>query len=209
MRFGDTGSDARRLGTPRAVPWPNGRGWRFVFACFAATLLACGDVRAGGAAEVVVEVDSAKREMRVVRDGRLLAVFDHVSVGRWGVSAEKRLGDGKTPLGQFRIAWARTDGKFGPFLGFDYPSIARAEKGLVAGEISQAEFDAVREAHAQGRIPPQHTKLGGHIGIHGLGRADPRIHREMNWTKGCIALTNPQMRQLTRLVAKGAVVRVR
>lgn len=165
--------------------------------------------RADSVADVVVDVDSAKREMRVVRDGTVVATFDHVSVGRWGVSEEKRRGDGKSPLGQYRIAWVNSTGQFGPFMGVDYPSLARAEKGLAAGEISQAEFDAIRNAHAAGGVPPQNTKLGGQIGIHGLGRADPGIHRDLNWTKGCIALTNAQMSQLRRLVGKGTLVRIR
>lgn len=177
-------------------------------AALAALSIVAGVVRADPGPEVVVDVDSAKREMRVLRGDRVLAVFDGVSVGRWGVSEEKRLGDGKTPLGEYRIAWLKASGLFGPFLGFDYPSLARAEKGLAAGEISQAEFEAIQKAHAQGRVPPQNTRLGGQIGIHGLGRADPRIHRHVNWTKGCIALTNAQMSQFMRLVGKGALVRV-
>jgi murein L,D-transpeptidase YafK len=158
--------------------------------------------------EVVVDVNSAKRELRVLRGDEVLAVFDGVSVGRWGVSEQKRLGDGKTPLGEYRIAWLKPEGQFGLFMGFDYPSIARAEQGLAAGEISRAEFDAIEAAHSEGRVPPQNTKLGGYIGIHGLGRADPGIHRDLNWTKGCIALTNAQMRKFVRLVGKGALVRV-
>jgi murein L,D-transpeptidase YafK len=177
-----------------------------VSVCLVASLFGAGSGWADPGAEVVV--DSARREMRVLRDDRVLAVFDHVSVGRWGVTEEKLLGDGKTPRGYFRIAWMRTNGEFGPFMGLDYPSLARAEKGLAAGEISQGEFDAIRKAHAEGRVPPQDTKLGGQIGIHGLGRANPRIHRELNWTKGCIALTNAQMSQLMRLVGKGALVRI-
>ena len=137
-----------------------------------------------------MDVDSAKREMRVLRGDKVLAVFEPVSVGRWGVSEQKRRGDGKTPLGTYRITWVKSAGHFGPFLGFDYPSLTRAEKGLAAGEISQAEFDAIQKAHAEGRVPPQNTKLGGYIGIHGLGRGDPGIHRDLNWTKGCIAVTN-------------------
>lgn len=157
----------------------------------------------------MVDLDSAKREMRVMRGDKVLAVFDHVSVGRWGVSQEKRRGDGKTPLGEYRIAWQKAEGLFGPFMGLDYPSLARAEKGLNAGEITKAEFDAIKTAHAEGRIPPQNTKLGGQIGIHGLGNADPGIHRDLNWTKGCLALTNAQMREFLRLAGKGARVRIR
>jgi len=181
---------------------------RLACACLWASLFAAGVARAGAEAEVVVDVDSARREMRVMRDGQVIAAFDHVSVGRWGISEEKRRGDGKTPLGQYRIAWVKPTGQFGPFMGFDYPSLARAEKGLAAGEISQAEYDAIRLAHDEGRIPPQNTKLGGQIGIHGLGRADPRIHRDLNWTKGCVALTNEQMRRFMHLVGKGAIVTI-
>lgn len=165
--------------------------------------------RANPDAEIIVDVDSAKREMRVLRGDKVLARFDHVSVGRWGVSDQKRIGDGKTPLGQYRIAWVKPSGQFGPFLGFDYPSIARARTGLAAGEISQGEFDAILEAHVEGRIPPQNTRLGGNIGIHGLGRGDPGIHWDLNWTKGCIAVTNEQMNEVARLVGKGALVRIR
>lgn len=182
---------------------------RLVFACLSASLFAAGDGWADPGAEVVVDVDSARREMRVSSGDKVLAVFDHVSVGRWGVSEQKRLGDGKTPLGEYRIAWLNSTGHFGPFMGFDYPSLARAEKGLAAGEISQAQFDAIQKAHAEGRVPPQNTKLGGYIGIHGLGRGDPGIHHDLNWTKGCIAVTNAQMSQLVRLVGKGALVRIR
>ena len=182
---------------------------RLVSACLSAALFAAGGGWAGPGTEVVVDVDSARREMRVLREGKVLAVFDHVSVGRWGVSEEKRRGDGKTPLGQYRIGWLKSTGQFGPFLGFDYPSLPRAERGLAAHEISQAEYDAIQEAHAAGRVPPQNTRLGGQIGIHGLGRADPRIHREINWTKGCIALTNAQMSRFMRLVEKGALVNIR
>jgi murein L,D-transpeptidase YafK len=174
-----------------------------------ATVLAVGHARADPGSEVVVDVNSAKREMRISRGDAVLAVFRPVSVGRWGVTAEKRRGDGKTPLGQYRIAWLKPTGHFGPFMGFDYPSLARAEKGLAAGEISQVEFDAIREAHTEGHVPPQNTKLGGYIGIHGLGRGDPGIHRDLNWTKGCIAVTNEQMSQLVRLVGKGALVTIR
>ncbi len=172
-------------------------------------LLVANGARADAGADVVVDVDSAKREMRVLRGDKVLARFDHVSVGRWGVSEQKRTGDGKTPLGQFRVAWVKPAGQFGPFIGFDYPSVARARQGLAAAEISQGEFDAILEAHVEGRIPPQNTRLGGNIGIHGIGRGDPGIHWDLNWTKGCIALTNEQMNEVVRLVGKGALVRIR
>lgn len=182
---------------------------RLVVVCLLASLFAAAIGRADQGADVVVDVDSAKRQLRVLRGDEVLALFDPVSVGRWGVSEQKRRGDGKTPLGTYRISWVKPEGHFGPFMGFNYPSLARAEKGLAAGEISRAEFDAIRQAHAEGRAPPQNTKLGGYIGIHGLGRGDPGIHRDLNWTRGCIAVTNEQMGEIVRLVGKGALVRIR
>jgi murein L,D-transpeptidase YafK len=182
---------------------------RLFSACLLALFVTAADAWADPGTQVIVDVDSAKREMRILRGDKVLAVFNPVSVGRWGMTEEKRRGDGKTPLGDFRVEWVNTTGHFGPFMGFDYPSLARAEKGLAAGEISRAEFDAIQKAHAEGRVPPQNTQLGGFIGIHGLGRADPEIHRDLNWTKGCIAVTNAQMREIVRLVGRGALVRIR
>jgi hypothetical protein len=182
---------------------------RFVSACLFASMFTASTAWAKLGTDVVVDVDSARREMRILRGDKVLAVFEPVSVGRWGVSDEKRRGDGKTPLGTYRITWVKSEGHFGPFMGFDYPSVARAEKGLASGEISKAEFGAIQRAHAEGIVPPQNTRLGGYIGIHGLGRGDPGIHRDLNWTKGCIAVTNAQMTQIMRLVGEGAIVRIR
>lgn len=178
--------------------------WWFVFAF----LIASAGTWAAPGAKVIVDVDSAKRELRVLRDDKVLAVFNPISVGRWGVSEEKLLGDGKTPLGEFRVTWVQSSGEFGPFLGIDYPSLARAEKALAANEIRQDEFDAIRRAHAKGRIPPQRTRLGGYIGIHGLGRGDPEIHHDLNWTKGCIAVTNTEMELLLKWVGVGSIVKI-
>ena len=159
-------------------------------------------------AKILVDVDSTKRELRVLQGDMVLAVFNPISTGRWGVSEEKLLGDGKTPLGEFRVAWIQASGEFGPFLGINYPSLARAEKGLAANQIRQGEFDPIKRAHASGRVPPQGTRLGGYIGIHGLGRADPEIHHDLNWTKGCIAVTNTEMARLLKWVKVGTTVKI-
>ena len=53
------------------------------------------------------------------------------------------------------------------------------------------------------------TPLGGAIGIHGIGEEnDDRLHvqRWQNWTQGCIALTNREIRELRRFVDVGTRV---
>lgn len=170
------------------------------------SVLLCAPARPHSPSVTVIDVDAKKRELRVLQGGKVLAVFNPVSTGRWGVSATKRLGDGKTPLGEFRVVWEQAEGQFGPFLGIDYPSIGRAERALADNQITRKEYDAIIEAHRLGRVPPQHTRLGGHLGIHGLGRADPGIHRDVDWTQGCIAVTNEEMERLLEWAGIGTRV---
>ena len=61
-------------------------------------------------------------------------------------------------------------------------------------------------------MPPQNTRLGGYIGIHGVGevtREKMKIHRAVNWTDGCIALTNKDINTLRKYVSIGTPVIIR
>jgi hypothetical protein len=80
---------------------------------------------------------------------------------------------------------------------------------LKKGNIDVDTYDSIIKAHNNGQIPPQNTDLGGQIGIHGLGSANLSFHRSMNWTRGCIALTNDQIDQLSQWVEKGTLVTVK
>jgi len=51
--------------------------------------------------------------------------------------------------------------------------------------------------------------LGGGIGIHGIGRGDLDIHRQYNWTNGCVALDNDQITDLARWIGVGTRVVIR
>ena len=77
------------------------------------------------------------------------------------------------------------------------------------GDITEAQWQAIRRASAANRRPPQDTALGGYIGIHGTGDGDLRIHSEYNWTNGCIALTNEQIDRLLDWVRVGTPVEIR
>jgi lipoprotein-anchoring transpeptidase ErfK/SrfK len=71
------------------------------------------------------------------------------------------------------------------------------------------QLDSILKALQQHRTPPQNTPLGGRLGIHGIGRANPAIHKAINWTDGCVALTNQQIRQLSPWVQVGTRVVIR
>jgi len=142
-------------------------------------------------------------------ENHALARFDNISIGSGGTAEIHRRGDETTPLGVFQVAWIDRHHRFNTFFGLDYPSEEIARRAYAEGIISRAEFDAIIKALQQHRIPPQNTPLGGRLGIHGIGRGDLRIHEAFNWTNGCVALTNPQIRQLSGWVHVGTRVVIR
>jgi hypothetical protein len=85
----------------------------------------------------------------------------------------------------------------------------RADRALVDGDITEAQWQSIRRASKARLRPPQDTPLGGFIGIHGTGAGDPKIHGQYNWTSGCIALTNEQIDRLTNWVQIGTPVEIR
>jgi len=142
-------------------------------------------------------------------ENNVLARFNNISIGSGGAAEIHRRGDETTPRGVFHVSWIDRHNRYGTFFGLDYPSEGIARRAYAEGIISRAEFDTVIKALQQHRTPPQNTPLGGRLGIHGIGRGDPRIHEAFNWTNGCVALTNPQIRELSRWVHIGTRVVIR
>lgn len=142
-------------------------------------------------------------------ENHVLARFDNISIGSGGVAEMRRRGDETTPLGTFHVAWIDRSSRYGTFYGFDFPNASIARRAYAEGFIGKAELDAILRALRRHRTPPQNTALGGRLGIHGLGHSDPRIHEAVNWTDGCIALTNEQISELSHWIHLGTRVVVR
>lgn len=156
--------------------------------------------------EVWLQVDTQALEVRLMRGRSVLRVYEDIAIGRFGTTSDKRHLDGKTQLGEFRINRIKNDSSFHRFFGIDYPRLDHAERALEQGNLSAADFQAIRQAIRARRAPPQNTTLGGHLGIHGIGAGDPKVHSEYNWTQGCIALTNAQIDELTPWLKLGTRV---
>lgn len=161
------------------------------------------------ACEVWLDVDTRQRTLTVMEGAEPLRVFQNISYGRNGVTSEKVVQDRRTPLGSYRVRRINRDSRFHLYFGFDYPNLKQAQSAFRSGRISYDQLKAIRRAHYQEQEPPADTPLGGFIGIHGLGGADPRIHEDYNWTDGCIALTNGQVDELAAWVRIGTRVEVR
>ena len=138
-----------------------------------------------------------------------LRVPGGVGIGRYGTTDVKMQGDHRTPLGSFTIGWIPEKSRYHRFLGLTYPDIERADRALAEGEITEAQWHAIRRASETKGRPPQNTPLGGFIGIHGTGAGDAKIHQQYNWTNGCIALTNEQIDRLMTWIRVGTPVEIR
>lgn len=154
-------------------------------------------------------VDGASRELRVMRGNQVLRRFADISVGRAGIGAKLRTGDEVTPRGEFRIVWIPTETQFHRFFGIDFPNRVTVKRALQAGVIDRPTHNRLVAELEQSPVPPQDTILGGNLGIHGLGLADPHIHEQFNWTQGCVALTNQQIDELAAWVGIGTRVVIR
>ncbi|MCI0653312.1 MAG: L,D-transpeptidase [Methylococcaceae bacterium] len=159
--------------------------------------------------EIWLLVDTKSKVIRVKQGQETKAEYKHISIGRNGVASDKVRGDNKTPLGIYRIGWLNPNSQFHRFYGFNYPSRVDAARGLRKGLIDTKTYQRLFDADVLDRIPDQTTRLGGQIGIHGLGSADPEIHKALDWTRGCIALTNNQINSLGIWIKKGTVVVIR
>ncbi len=166
-----------------------------------------GSASAGSAeSEVWLLVDGGSHELRVMRGTKPLQTFRGISIGRGGIDYKRRRGDDVTPRGAFTVRWITEDSRFHRFIGFDYPSQEYAARGVREGMIDPQTYRAIVNALELGEMPPQHTPLGGHLGIHGIGGGDPKVHATYNWTEGCVALTNEQVDQLAQWVRVGTRV---
>jgi murein L,D-transpeptidase YafK len=142
-----------------------------------------------------IVVYKSARKLELYSDKTLLRTY---RVGL-GFSPE---GDGATPEGDFYVFVKNSKSAYYLSLGVSYPNVEDAARGLRDGLITKAQHDAIVEANRKKTAPPQYTKLGGLIYIHGHGaRSD--------WTWGCVALENEDIKELYDAVSVGTPVTIK
>ena len=135
-----------------------------------------------------IEVSKARRQLRLYSGGALLRSY-RIGLGFSPLGHKSREGDGATPEGEYFVCVKNPRSRFYLSLGINYPNAADAERGLNAGLLSRAQTDRILEAARRRRPPPWNTALGGEIFIHGRGAGS-------DWTRGCIALDDRDMKEL-------------
>ncbi|MEZ5571098.1 MAG: L,D-transpeptidase [Halioglobus sp.] len=159
--------------------------------------------------DVWLSVDTDHLSIVVMQGDHEVEVFDNIAIGSSGPSLTKRRDDGTTPLGEFTITEIRRSERFKLFMALNYPNLEHTERAWQEHRIDASEYRALRYDLDRGRPPSQNTSLGGQLGIHGVGRGDMKVHESVNWTEGCIAVTNEQLQELAKWVVVGTRVVVR
>ena len=132
-----------------------------------------------------IVVEKAARRMTVYYNGDQLKFYD-IALGRSPDGDKQFQGDMKTPEGLYIINDKNPNSGFHKNLGVSYPN-----------------SNDRREARKLGKPP------GGDIKIHGLPNGQGgigRMHLSMDWTYGCIAVTNEEMDELYAATAVGTPI---
>ncbi|MHB8735413.1 MAG: L,D-transpeptidase family protein [Terriglobales bacterium] len=119
--------------------------------------------------------------------GQVLKTYQ-VALGRGGKGAKRHSGDRETPEGEYVIDAKNPHSRFHRALHISYPN-----------------------AQDRKRAREQGTNPGGLVEIHGVEEKwawlGP-LHRVVDWTAGCIAVTNPEIEEIYKLVPVGTPVTI-
>lgn len=146
-------------------------------------LTACSKfTRYNGPEVTQIVVNKGARRMYLLHGTEVLKSYD-VGLGFAPGGDKKIRGDGKTPEGSYLIDRRNPNSQFYLSLGISYPNAAD-----------------IAEARALGKSP------GGDIFIHGR----PYKYRKggQDWTAGCIAVTNAEMRDIYAMVKNGTPIHI-
>jgi len=135
-----------------------------------------------------IVVKKSERRMMLFSEGKLVRTYQ-VGLGLSPVGDKMRAGDHRTPEGDFYIFVKNPRSAFYLSLGVSYPNAEHASRGLRDGLITRSQYTRIIDALKRKATPPQNTPLGGTIYIHGRGS-------QSDWTWGCVALDDAEMREL-------------
>ncbi len=145
-----------------------------------------------------IVVHKARRRMDVLADGDILKSYV-VSLGLSPTGAKRLRGDMRTPEGDFFLCTLNRASRFTRFLGLSYPSPVEAAEAVSARRVGPEVERAVRSAYrTRDRCPPQATRLGGAVGIHGKAEWErrPEGFALVDWTWGCVAVRDRDILEL-------------
>jgi murein L,D-transpeptidase YafK len=133
-------------------------------------------------------VEKSARRLSIFRDGKRIKTY-RIALGRNSVGPKREEGDMKTPEGTYTIDSRNAQSSFHLALHISYPS-----------------DEDNKSAAARG------VSAGSDIMIHGIQNGQGWIgafHRWKDWTAGCVALTDEEIKELWRVTPDGTTIEIR
>ena len=135
-----------------------------------------------------VLVLKSERKLHLMGRGEVLKSY-RISLGKEPTGAKVREGDLRTPEGFYWIDWRKTSDKYNLSMHISYPNARDAANARKKG-----------------------VSAGGMIMIHGTPLDDEYpewFFSTLDWTEGCIAMRNADMREVWSLVQDGTLIEIR
>lgn len=135
-----------------------------------------------------IVVEKGKRRLNLYSNDKLIKTYK-ISLGQNSKGDKEFEGDKKTPEGQYLINDKNPNSGYHKNIGISYPN-----------------KEDIKHAEKLGKKP------GGEIKIHGLKNGlgwIGKAHLLMDWTAGCIALTNKEIDELYEVVEIGTPIEIK
>ncbi len=133
-------------------------------------------------------VIKSKRVMMLLKDGEIIKTY-RIALGKNSNGRKTQAGDQKTPEGNYIATSRNQHSKYYKAINISYPN----------------ESD-IQNAKRLGVLP------GNSIAIHGLPKEledIDKFHRRLDWTDGCIAVTNHEIDEIWQLVSDGTPIEIK
>jgi tetratricopeptide (TPR) repeat protein len=142
--------------------------------------------RKGPADKILIE--KKERRLTLFSKGEALKTYK-IALGGNPDGPKERQGDNKTPEGTYTIDSRNRDSRYHLSLHISYPNEKDKKRAKELG------------------VSP-----GGNIMIHGIKNSFSWVgdsHKEVDWTNGCIAVTDEEIEEIEKLVPNGTMVEIR
>jgi tetratricopeptide (TPR) repeat protein len=133
-------------------------------------------------------IEKSTRRLMLISQGEVLKSYK-IALGGNPIGPKERQGDNKTPEGTYVIDARNRDSRFHLSLHISYPNERDKKRAKELG------------------VSP-----GGDIMIHGIKNGFSWVgdaHTGVDWTKGCIAVTDQEIKEIDKLAPIGTIVEIR
>ncbi len=133
-------------------------------------------------------IEKKERRLTLISKGKVLKTYK-IALGGNPQGPKERQGDNKTPEGTYVIDSRNRDSRYHLSLHISYPNEKDKRRAKELG------------------VPP-----GGDVMIHGIKNGFSWVgdfHADIDWTKGCIAVTDEEIEEIERLAPNGTIVEIR